>query len=79
MSQINLLQRSESMKKIIAIAAFSALLLTGCTFSPLGKGIIKVNDTVITKSEFDKTLNKEINSSMFKDILRGNNRDVYYI
>ncbi len=54
------------MKKILAVAVLSTVMLTGCTLSHFGKGIIKVNNHVITQSEFNNTLNKEINNSMFK-------------
>ena len=54
------------MKKLLAVAAISTVLLTGCSFSPFSKGVIKVNGHVITKSEFNKALDKEIDNSMFK-------------
>lgn len=52
------------MKKFIACTALSALLLSGCSFSK--NGIIKVNDAVITKAQFDKAIDKEIDNSPFK-------------
>ena len=53
------------MKKILTIAALSAILVTGCSFNS-GKGIISVNGHKITKAEFDKAIDSEINGSMFK-------------
>ena len=52
------------MKKFIACTALSALLLSGCSFSK--NGIIQVNDAVITKAQFDKAIDKEIDNSPFK-------------
>lgn len=53
------------MKKFLACTALSVFLLSGCSLFK-SEGIIKVNDTVITKAEFEKTLDKEINNSVFK-------------
>ncbi len=54
------------MKKLLAIAVLSTIMLSGCSLSNMGKGIIKVNGHVITQSEFNKELDKEIDNSMFK-------------
>ena len=54
------------MKKILAVMTLSVMLLSGCSMNNMGKAVIKVNGTAITASEFDKALDKEINSSMFK-------------
>ena len=54
------------MKKILSCAVLSMLLLSGCTVFPQKQGVIKVNDTVITQSEFDKAIDKEINNSPLK-------------
>ena len=54
------------MKKILTVAALSAVLLSGCSFIHQGKGIINVNGHAITQAEFDKAIDKEINNSMFK-------------
>ena len=52
------------MKKILTCVALSAILLSGCSFS---KGsIIQVNDKFITKSQFDKAIDKELNNSPFR-------------
>ena len=47
------------MKKILTCVTLSILLLTGCSFNKTG--IIQVNDTIITKSEFDKRLDRKLN------------------
>ena len=52
------------MKKILMCTALSLMLLTGCALNKTG--IIKVNDTIITKAEFDKAIDKELNNSVFK-------------
>lgn len=54
------------MKKFITCAALSALLLSGCSLGQNKEGIIKVNDDVITRGEFETAINKEINNSPFK-------------
>ncbi len=53
------------MKKFLTCAALSAFLLSGCSFNN-SNGIIKVNNSVITQSEFDKAFDKEINNSPFR-------------
>lgn len=54
------------MKKILTCAALSVFLLSGCSLFK-SEGIIKVNDTIITQAEFDKTFDKEIDNSVFKN------------
>lgn len=54
------------MKKLLICTALSTVLLSGCSFMNSHNAIIKVNDTIITQGQFDKTFDKEINSSMFK-------------
>ena len=54
------------MKKILTIAVISAFLLSGCSLTKMGKGVISVNGHVITQGEFDKAFDKEIDGSMFK-------------
>ena len=56
------------MKKLITCLALSSVLFTGCTFLQKSEGIIKVNDTVITKAEFDSEMNKMVDSSVFKSL-----------
>ena len=55
------------MKKFLTCTALSVILLSGCSFQPKIGGIVKVNDTVITKSEFNKRFDQEINNSVFKN------------
>ena len=54
------------MKKLLACLAVSTVLLAGCTFGTKSEGIIKVNDNVITKAQFDSEFDKTIDNSMFK-------------
>lgn len=54
------------MKKFITCAALSAILFTGCTLGENKEGIIKVNDSIITRGEFETAVDKEINNSPFK-------------
>lgn len=61
------------MKKILTCAALSAILLSGCTLGQNKEGIIKVNDSIITRGEFDTFVDKEINSSPFKAFGGANN------
>ena len=55
------------MKKILTCAALSIVLLSGCSFMKGTEGIVKVNDKVITRAEFDNMFDKEIDNSMFKN------------
>jgi len=48
------------MKKILTCAALLAILLSGCSFNKTG--IIKVNDSIITKSQFDNMVDDAINN-----------------
>ena len=41
------------MKKILICASLSVALLSGCSILPQKNGIIRVNNDVITKAEFD--------------------------
>lgn len=52
------------MKKILTCVALSAVLFSGCSFSK--SGIIQVNGAVITKAQFDKAIDKELDNSPFK-------------
>ena len=54
------------MKKFITCAALSAILFSGCTLGQNKEGIIKVNDDIITRGEFETVVDKEINNSPFK-------------
>ena len=53
------------MKKILSCLTLSLVLLTGCSLQQ--KGIIKVNDTIITESEFNTMVYKQINNSYLKN------------
>ena len=54
------------MKKIITLAALSAILLAGCSINNNSDVIIRVNDTNITRKTFDKMVDKAIDASPFK-------------
>ena len=55
------------MKRILTCAAMSAvILLSGCTFLGGNEGIVKVNNEVITKAQFDKAFDQTIDKSIFK-------------
>ena len=54
------------MKKLLLTAVASAVLFSGCTLVNPKNTVIKVNDIKISQAEFDKAIDKEINSSMFK-------------
>lgn len=54
------------MKKLVTCLALSSVLFTGCTFLQKSEGIVKVNDTVITKAQFDSEFDKTVDASMFK-------------
>jgi len=59
------------MKKILVCSLVSIILLAGCSLSK--NGVIKVNDTMISKAEVDKAIDKELNSSPFKAFGGANN------
>ncbi|MDR1167523.1 MAG: peptidylprolyl isomerase [Heliobacteriaceae bacterium] len=50
-------------KKLLTVLAISAVLFSGCGLKS-GETVIKVNDTDITRAQFDKTFNKQANSGM---------------
>ena len=54
------------MKKLLTCLALSTVLLSGCTLFHTNEGIVKVNDTVITKSDFDKAFDKSVDKSFLK-------------
>ena len=55
------------MKKFLTCAAMSVVvLLSGCTVFNGNDGIVKVNNDVITRAQFDKAFDKEIDNSIFK-------------
>lgn len=55
------------MKKILICAAASMILLSGCSLFRGGEGVIKVNNTIITRAEADKAIDKAIDKSVFKN------------
>jgi len=55
-------------KKILLTLVISMFVFTGCSFNKNKDAIIEVNDKVITKSEFEKDFNKEINNPVFKQL-----------
>ncbi len=57
-----------NMKKIVIALLMSVFILTGCSFNKDKDAIIEVNDKVITKADFDKDFNKEINNPIFKQL-----------
>ncbi len=54
--------------KIIAFALLAMFIFTGCSLRKNDNDIIKVNDTVITKSEFDKAYNTVVSGKMFEQM-----------
>ncbi len=54
------------MKKLLACLAISTVLFTGCSIGKNSEGIIKVNDTVITKAQFDEAFDKNVDKSFLK-------------
>ena len=59
------------MKKVVLTAFLSVVLLSGCSLTK--SGIIQVDNKVITKSQFDKAMNEEIDNSPFKALGGANN------
>ncbi len=55
-------------KKLVITLVLFAFVLTGCSFNKDKDAIIEVNDKVITKAEFEKDFNKEINNPVFKQL-----------
>lgn len=72
------------MKKILTIAAVSAILFSGCSFLN-NNAVITVNGDKITQAEFDSAINKEIDNSMFKafggskNFIKADNNIMYLI
>ena len=54
--------------KLAVFALLAMIICTGCSFDKTGNGIIKINDTVITKSEFDKAYGDVISNNMFSQM-----------
>lgn len=54
-------------KLLVTLVAFM-FILTGCSFNKNKDAIIEVNDRVITKAEFEKSFDHEINNPVFKQL-----------
>lgn len=54
--------------KVIAFAILAMFIFTGCSIKKNDTDIIKINDTVITKSEFDKAYNDVVSGKMFEQM-----------
>ena len=55
------------MRKFLTCVALSGVLLSGCSFMHQNNSIIKVNDSYITKGDFEKAYEKEVNNSPLKN------------
>lgn len=55
-------------KKILVTLIAFMFVLTGCSFNKNKDAIVEVNDKVITKAEFEKSFNNEINNPVFKQL-----------
>ncbi len=54
--------------KILALAILAMFIFTGCSIKNSANDIIKINDTVITKSEFDKAYKEVTSNKMFEQM-----------
>lgn len=54
--------------KILALAILTMFIFTGCSIKNSANDIIKINDTVITKSEFDKAYKEVTSNKMFEQM-----------
>lgn len=54
--------------KIAITSVLSMILLTGCGFNADKNAVIKINDTVITKSQYEKEYKKLADNPMFKQM-----------
>lgn len=54
--------------KVIAFALIAMFVLTGCGINKSANDIIKVNDKVITKAEFDKAYKEVVSNKMFEQM-----------
>ncbi|MGM9994235.1 MAG: peptidylprolyl isomerase [Candidatus Avigastranaerophilus sp.] len=54
--------------KILALAILTMFIFTGCSIKDSANDIIKINDTVITKSEFDKAYKEVTSNKMFEQM-----------
>ena len=66
-------------KKILVTLIAFMFVLTGCSFNKNKDAIVEVNDKVITKAEFEKSFNNEINNPVFKQLgLSVKNKNSFY-
>ena len=56
------------MKKVLTCAIVSVFLLSGCSFMKKNDSVITVNGSAITRADFDKAFDKEVNNSVFKSL-----------
>lgn len=54
--------------KVFAMAILTMFIFTGCSIKTSDNDIIKVNDTKITKSEFDKAYKEATSNNMFQQL-----------
>lgn len=54
--------------KVVAFALLAMFLFTGCAIKKNDNDIIKINNTVITKSEFDKAYETVVSGKMFEQM-----------
>lgn len=54
--------------KILTLAILAMFIFTGCSIKNSANDIIKINDTVITKSEFDKAYKEVTSNKMFEQM-----------
>ena len=54
--------------KVVAFALLTMFLFTGCSLKKNDNDIIKINDTVITKTEFNKAYDTVVSGKMFEQM-----------
>lgn len=54
--------------KVLTLAILTMFIFTGCSIRTSNNDIIKVNDTMITKSELDKAYKEATSNSMFQQL-----------
>ena len=54
--------------KVVAFALLTMFIFTGCSLKKNDNDIIKINDTVITKTEFNKAYDAVVSSKMFEQM-----------
>ena len=58
----------KNISKVFLTSVLSIVFLTGCGFNADKNAIVKVNDTVITKNEYEQEFNKLADNPMFKQM-----------